>query len=334
MLRSRVLLLICLLLGLCACASAEGAWTWEELPDGTARITGYSGGEADVVLPEQLEGRAVTALGDYALADRTTLVSVTIPGGVTEVGANPFRDCSALKEIRVAEDHPTLKVQDGALYDRAEGRLIAMPVNCIQGSLEVPEGVREIGPYAFSGCFTLTGCTLPESLETVGEGAFFVCPMLQRIELPAGVREIGPYAFASCFFLQEAVLPDALEVLMPYTFYMCGGLTELQLPEGLREIGDSALQGCDGLTGIAIPGGVESIGDRAFDSCRGLTEVEIPEGVTYIGPFAFNKCGALKRVSLPESLTEMGDYVFACCDALETVETVKGSYAEQAMAKP
>jgi hypothetical protein len=47
----------------------------------------------------------------------------------------------------------------------------------------------------------LTSITIPESLQTIGEGAFSLCRSLTSITIPEGVKTIGENAFGDCPFL-------------------------------------------------------------------------------------------------------------------------------------
>lgn len=87
------------------------------------------------------------------------------------------------------------------------GQLDGHPVSQIgafafsSGSLQyavIPEGVRSIGDYAFSGCDALTGVALPASVTAISQGAFAYCGSLESIKVPALVTHIGINAFLAC----------------------------------------------------------------------------------------------------------------------------------------
>ena len=70
-------------------------------------------------------------------------------------------------------------------------------------NVEIPEGVTEIGRGAFAYCKSLKHVTLPSSLNTIGQKAFFDCESLLSIEIPNGVVKIPAYAFAHCYSLSH-----------------------------------------------------------------------------------------------------------------------------------
>lgn len=88
-----------------------------------------------------------------------------------------------------------------------------MEQNIIKGyigrekSLEIPEGVTEIGDGAFAGCDFLEEIRFPRSLQVVGERAFENCTALREVNLPYGVCSVGHYAFRGCTGLERVAFP-------------------------------------------------------------------------------------------------------------------------------
>ena len=124
----------------CAASAEETDWTWEEQPDGTAVITGYSGETDTVTIPAEIGGKRVSGIADAAFASSTGFADVTVPGTVARIGNAAFAGIATLKTVTVEQ------------------------------------GVEEIGSEAFTDCPNLTAVTLPESGVTgVGEKAFAFC---------------------------------------------------------------------------------------------------------------------------------------------------------------
>ena len=69
--------------------------------------------------------------------------------------------------------------------------------------------VTSIGEYAFFHCPLLMSVTLPSSIVTIEDGAFNSCPALKSIEIPEGVKEVGA-AFNLCVNLKSIVLPSTV----------------------------------------------------------------------------------------------------------------------------
>ncbi|MGN0234692.1 MAG: leucine-rich repeat protein, partial [Paludibacteraceae bacterium] len=134
-------------------------------------------------------------------------------------------------------------------------------------SISLPDGLTDIGAYAFYDCSSLTSITIPDGVTDIGNGAFEGCTPLASIIIPDGVTSIGGSAFGRC-----------------------SALTSITLPNSVTSIGGSAFASCSSLTSITIPNSVTSIGGAAFASCSSLTSITIPNSVTSIGGSAFNSC--------------------------------------------
>ena len=100
-------------------------------------------------------------LGSYVFSGCTSLTSITILEGVTEIGSYVFSGCTGLT------------------------------------SITIPESVTEIGESTFEGCTGLTSITIPESVTEIGQYAFYGCEELSFVKLPTSVVVIRSYAFAA-----------------------------------------------------------------------------------------------------------------------------------------
>ena len=147
--------------------------------------------------------------------------------------------------------------------------------------VEIYDGVREIGQYAFAGCSSLTGITIPESVTNIGAVAFNRCSSLTGITIPSGVIIIEHDVFAKC-----------------------SSLTDITIPSGVREIGMFAFQGCSELTGITIPSGVIYISDEAFENCVKLAEVTFENSTSKIdyNYDAFKNISSSAKLYVPSNL--------------------------------
>ena len=169
-------------------------------------------------------------------------------------------------------------------------------------SVTIPNSVKSIGRYAFSGCSSLTSVTIPNSVTSIGERAFGGCSGLTSVTIPNSVTSIGYWAFQDC-----------------------SGLTSITIPNSVTCIEGGVFEGCSSLTSVTIPNSVTSIGTSAFWGCRGLTSVTIPNSVTNIGSYAFKECSSLTSITIGNSVTSIGSEAFAKCSNLENVY----SYAEK-----
>ena len=109
---------------------------FEILDDGgSVRITGYNGRAAEVVLPDTINGYAVTAIADHAFDDCDSLTAIYIPSGIKRIGEYAFSGCTSL--LMVSFEEGVESIGERAFFDTS---LICATI---------PESVTEIGGYAF-----------------------------------------------------------------------------------------------------------------------------------------------------------------------------------------
>ena len=224
-------LLLCALLPAAAETAAEqevlryGSYQYVLLEDGTAEIRKYRGGEANLTIPDQLNGVKVTAIGNEAFWLCSSLTSVSIPDSVTTASANPFVCCTNLSDVKVSPDHPALAVIDGVLFSKQDKRLVWYPMTASAKAYAIPQGINIIGDYAFSFCSSLVSVTIPDSVTAIGDYAFFRCSSLASVSIPDSVTEIGDFAFDDCSSLASVTIPDSVTAIGDYAFSGCERLT-------------------------------------------------------------------------------------------------------------
>ena len=157
----------------------------------------------------------------------------------------------------------------------------------------INSGVSNIGDYAFLGCTNLKSVTIPDSVTSIGDGAFSNCG-LANVTIHNSVTSIGNSAFSNCASLTSVTIGDSVTFIGESAFSGCKNLTSVTISNSVTSIGESAFYNCESLTDITIPDSVISIGDGAFANC-GLTSVTIPDSVTSIGG-AFGGCHNLKAI--------------------------------------
>lgn len=126
-------------------------------------------------------------------------------------------------------------------------------------SVFIPATVRSIGNHAFGYCSALTTVTFAEGsqLKSIGRAAFYgtehTYPRFKEIKIPDSVETIGNGAFRYCQNLERITLPSALQTLSPFTFSGCTALSEVTFPASLKTIEQSAFSGCRNLSEVKLP---------------------------------------------------------------------------------
>ena len=191
-------------------------------------------------------------------------------------------------------------------------------------SFTIPDGVTEIGEYAFASCHSLKSIHIPNSVTEIGDSAFADCHSLKSVDIPDSVTEIGEGTFENCRFLESIHISNSVTEISNEAFYGCESIESIEIPDSVTEIGDSAFSNCESLKFIHIPNSVTEIGGRAFEDCHSLESIIIPDSVTEIGYCAFEDCHSLKSVDIPDSVTEIGESAFEDCHSLESIKIPDG----------
>ena len=177
----------------------------------TVTITGFSdldgshSHSADI--PETLDNRTVTGIGEEAFYDCLYLKDITIPQRVTSIGEEAFYNCYNLN------------------------------------SVTIDDAATSIGVRAFCHCPNLKTVKLGEYITTIGEAAFCNCPILNNFTIPDSVTSIGRGAFEYCLELTNITIPEKVEKIESETFTYCINLKSITLPAGLTSF-DSSLYRC------------------------------------------------------------------------------------------
>jgi hypothetical protein len=177
--------------------------------------------------------------------------------------------------------------------------------------------VNEIGDMAFVNCPNLTSVTIPNTITSIGVGAFSNTGLVS-ITIPNSVESIGEGLFVHCPDMVSATLSDAITGIPDQTFRICSSLASVTLPSHLTSIGKRAFEGCGALVSITLPDGLQTIEGSAFYN-SGLTSIDIPNSVTMVGESAFGLCNSLVEAHLSESMTIIEDHLFYNCGNLRSV---------------
>ncbi|MBR1628941.1 MAG: leucine-rich repeat protein [Lachnospiraceae bacterium] len=179
--------------------------------------------------------------------------------------------------------------------------------------VEFPDSITSIGKGAFynSG---LTNVLIPKNVVNIGESAFRHCEALSSAEISA--VSIGEYAFANCDNLEEITFSDSVSSVDSSAFFDCKGLKNVTIPSNIKSIGEFMFFRCTNLKQVIINDGVKTIGHSAFAN-TGLTDVIIPKSVDKVGDDAFRDCLDLKSASI--SAATIDDYAFRRCKNLSNL---------------
>ena len=189
-------------------------------------------------IPEELDHRTVTGIGDSAFYECYYLRNITIPQSVTSIGDSAFEACDGLE------------------------------------SVTINNAATSIGDYAFARCKYLTTVLSGEHITTIGDHAFWDCESLKNVTSLQDITSIGSVAFGCCYDLTTLSLGENLETIGEGAFYYCSSLSEITIPEKVKEIkaaystyvDQGTFQGCRNLNSITLPAGLTSF-EASLDGC-------------------------------------------------------------------
>ncbi len=228
--------------GGCPTAVWDGTFVTASLPfrykitDGKATITKYTGPGGDVTIPATIDGVPVTCIGEGAFRECTTLTSVTIPDGVTEIAGHAFERCSELTTLTIPKSVTTL---DGSVVG-GDPKLTAIRVDAAN-----PAYCSDADGVVFSKDKTTLvryppgragSYTVPNFVTAIGDRAFGGSPALTSIDIPPTVTSIGSWAISSCAGLTRISLPDSITHIAWGCLWFCPKLSEIRIPESVTDI--------------------------------------------------------------------------------------------------
>ena len=226
-----------------------------------------------ITIPE-----GVTRIGSYAFLRCNGLSSVVIPAGVTSVGDNAFTECQKLIEIinktgtnmnEKAYNKSTTNVHSGSaslLQTTSDGYVFYSTGGVTylyayvgdQRELVLPETYngQEYAIYqlAFARNKQIVSVTIPNSVKSIGEWAFYSCTSLETVTLGSGITSISIGVFSGCTSLTNVVLPDSVTEIGDAVFQNCSNLESITFSANVTEIGNQVIEKCSSLTTVYYKG--------------------------------------------------------------------------------
>lgn len=194
-----------------------------QLNDGI-QITKYNGANSTVTVPDEIDGKTVVGIGDWAFAG-LNVTEVTLPDTVISIGWGAFSESASLKKVTL------------------------------------PDKLTEIQKFAFSNCTALTYIEIPDGVTSIGYGAFSECGGLKAATLPAALKRIEFCGFSGCSALESIRIPDGVTEIEYSAFFRCSALSRITIPASVTKIGEGVFEECDKLTAICY-------GDYGAQYCR------------------------------------------------------------------
>ncbi len=328
----------------------SGNYKFELLSNGTARITGYTGKDADLVIPSTLNKYKVTVIASAAFGNNASIVNVTIPDSVTtimdsafymsyniktiaisksvtEIGELAFQplDYSSLEKITVDSKNSVYSSSDGVLFNKDKTELLVYPPKKTSTSYTVPSTVEAVS-YIYNEY--LKSITLSENTKTLNT---LECVNLGEISVPT--ENIYYSSKNGVLFNRDKTtlikypqgkedtaykIPATVKTISDYAF-VNAKVEKVSFPELLTEIKSYAFDGCFSLAEINIPDAVTTLGEGAFFNCMSAEKIHLPENLTSIEYGTFYDCSSVASIEIPNKVETIGDRAFQGCSALTSL---------------
>ncbi|MBE7005387.1 MAG: hypothetical protein E7425_14115 [Ruminococcaceae bacterium] len=243
--------------GTCGADGSNLTWTLDDSGkltiSGTGKMKNYFYNESPFYNNQQINTvviqNGVTSIGERAFEHCNKLKNVTIPSSVSSIGKYAFQLCLDIETITIPSS--VTSIEEGAFRD------------CIQLlEVTIPASVTSIGEYAFMGCFSLMSITVsensnyfssmddvlfnkakteliqcactksgeytvPSTVSSIREGAFYYCKRLTSVRIPSGVSSIGGFTFFACVSLTSIYLPRSVVSIEALSFSDCNSLADV-----------------------------------------------------------------------------------------------------------
>lgn len=314
----------------------------------TSLINAVYNNSCFIFLPPSYSGSytipsGITKICGGAFYGCNNLTSVTFPTSINSIGKSAFGECHGLTTLVIPDCVST--IGNSAFFNvrhvEYHGSATGSPWDAISvnGVVDGDFVFTDYSKHYLEAYLGIGGsATIPSTVDTIGNKAFYACRELNSVIIPNGVASIGNSVF-----------------------YYCTNLTNISIPNSVNSIGSYAFQNCTGMASISIPDGVTSINSYAFYHVRhieyhgnatgspwgaismnGVVDdnfvfpdstkhyllayignedtVVIPSTVDSIGDWAFYGCTAMVSVFIPTSVTSIGAWSFYGCDSLKVVQ--------------
>ncbi len=310
----------------------------------------------DIILPEGL-----LVIDDLAFYQNESVKKIYIPSSVRKIGELSFNGCSSMEGVYIDDLDAWCEIEFGEYSDLLGYHSTYNPLtqcgnlyldNELVTELIISNEVDKISDNAFLGCTSIKSVKFPDSLKSIGHGAFSQCTNLKNIYvnsleswcnmevksndlsdwtfylednpisdliIPNTITSISDYAFCGCTSITSVMIPDNVIELGKSSFEKCDNLSAVNMGNGINKLGEAVFAKCSKLIQIVFSNAMDEVPDKTLMECSSLSNVLIPDSILSIGNQVFQDCAELNNITLPNGVLSIGNQVFQNCEKLESV---------------
>lgn len=298
----------------------------------------------------------VTTIGSYTFYGCENLKEISIPAGVSLIGSRAFYNCRQLNKIDLPQTITDIGDEAFSGCSFASFNIANIELWC-----KIRFGNYAANPLYFAENVFIqdkpvVDLVIPEGVENIGDYAFCGFRGLKSVMFAGSVKSLGIYAFYHCEDLQAVTIPDNITKIANRSFYQCTALEEVTIGQGVSDFGLETFSGCRNLSSVNYSGSLEqwffitNINySKVLSNCKRLTingqdtneikslnishcekvnayscalfsnleKVSISGAVKYIDNLAFYGCKTLKSVSIGKEVETVSANSFKDCKQLE-----------------
>ena len=260
------------------------------IPDSVTALGGCAFESCDSLINAKI-GNNVKSIGSSAFSSCTSLSDIHLPDGVTALEDSVFSNCRNLISIKIPDSVESVgpstfsgtawydNQPDGVVY---AGNVAYKYKGVMDESavIELRAGTVGITDEAFGNCENMSEIKIPDSVQYIGEGAFYCCTGLEAVDFGNGIKSIGREAFMWCVNLSDIAIPDSVTKIGKDAF--SNTLWYTNQPDGIVYAG-KGIYSYKGIMpeNITLKDGITFLAEEALLECR-LNSITIPKSVVNV----------------------------------------------------
>lgn len=250
----------------------------------------------------------ITAICDDTFSSCTSLASISLPDTIVSIGERAFLKCESLTELDIPEYLDSIGLDAFSNCISITSISVPATFRPLEAAFNGVTRIREIyitgegkgadysadnytcSPW-YSSRKNSINVHISEGVSSIGDYTFVYCSGLKEIELPDSVVSIGRGAFRKCYNIESVKMTDSLTRIGIHSFSLCYKLKDIEFSKNLYSVGAFAFYNCSSMENVILPDATTIIGNGAFSACNNLKSISIGESsksnLKYIGKEAF-----------------------------------------------